>query len=139
MFLLIFIKELSVSKAKLSVMMRATKILKYAYGLFFIIAGADKFMNMIVKWERYISPMILNKLPMMSDTFIKIVGAIEMTIGGLILAHCACLGSMLAIGWIGLVIINLLSMGRMYMDVVVRDIMMAVGAYVMGMLAGEKK
>lgn len=56
-------------------------LLKVTYGLLFVIAGADKFMNLVTDWPKYISPMILNITMLNAQQFIWGVGVIEIIIG----------------------------------------------------------
>lgn len=50
-----------------------------------IVAGLDKFANFIAVWSAYLNPMVLRIVPVSSDTFMHIVGVVEITAGLLVL------------------------------------------------------
>jgi hypothetical protein len=49
-------------------------ILKLTYGLVPIVAGLDKFTNILTDWKHYLSPSVANMLPFSPETFMSIVG-----------------------------------------------------------------
>lgn len=106
---------------------RATTILRLTYGLVPIVAGADKFMNLLTKWEQYLSPTLLKMLPFSTQTFMMITGVIEM-LAGLLVLFRPKLGSMIVCAWLACLALNLLTTGH-YLDVAVRDLVMAAGAF----------
>lgn len=113
-------------------------ILKYTYGIVFLVAGADKFFNMITNWTYYVGPIAIRIIPIDLAQLIMVVGAIEVIIGGLILAGKTRIGGILAAAWFIIVSANLLSMG-MYYDVAIRDLVLAVGAICLVLLSCDKK
>ena len=113
-------------------------LLKITYGLLFVVAGADKFMNLVTEWEKYVSPVILNLFPVSLTHFILGVGIIEIIIGILILLPLTRIGAYLAVAWLMIIVLNLLSMGT-YFDIAVRDVVMAIGALVLGLLTDAKE
>src|SRR5688500_4133638 len=50
-----------------------------------IAAGFDKFTNLLVDWDKYIAPFALDLLPFSGQTFMYIVGVIEIGVGVLAL------------------------------------------------------
>jgi len=48
-------------------------LLKFTYGLVPIVAGADKFTNILTNWEQYLNPGIKHMLPFGEHTFMMIV------------------------------------------------------------------
>ncbi len=62
-----------------------TKLLKYTFGLVPIVAGLDKFTNLLTDWTHYVSEGFANLLPVETGTFMMIVGAIEIVAGVLVL------------------------------------------------------
>lgn len=111
--------------------------LKLTYGLLFVVAGADKFMNLVTQWEKYISPHLVQLLPLTSTQFIYGVGIIEIIIGLMTLTTMTRIGAYLTATWLFLIVGNLLSM-LMYFDIAVRDIVMAIGAIVLAQLTTIK-
>lgn len=108
-------------------------ILRIGLGVGAFLAGLDKFFNLLANWPAYISPLALKILPFSGQTFMHIVGVIEMIVGLAILTKWTRLGSYVASAWLVLIAINLVSTG-MYFDVAVRDVEMALAAFVLARL-----
>lgn len=108
-------------------------VLKYTYGLVPIIAGLDKFANLLTDWEQYIVGPLSNMLPFEGNTFMIIVGIIEIVAGILVLIRPK-IGAYVVMGWLIAIALTLLSGGK-YLDVAVRDLVMAIGAYTLAQLA----
>jgi hypothetical protein len=132
---LTFIKGvfMNLSPANHNRLVQSWWLLKYTYGLLFVVAGADKYMNLVTEWQKYISPLILNMIPLSAQQFIWGVGIVEIIIGILILAIATRIGAYLAMAWLLIIVLNLLSMGT-YFDIAVRDTVMAIGALVLALL-----
>lgn len=103
------------------------------YGLVPFLAGLDKFFNLLTDWPQYLSPLVSGMLPMEPQTFMYVVGVIEMAVGVMVLTRWTRLGAWIAAAWLVAIALNLLSMG--VLDVAVRDLAMAVGAYTLARLA----
>ena len=108
--------------------------LKITFGLVPLLAGLDKFFNLLTDWGSYLSPSITNMLPFSAATFMMIVGVVEVTVGLAILTKFTRLGAYVAMGWLVLISFNLLIAGRF--DVAVRDLVLAVVACCLGAVAG---
>ena len=102
-------------------------IMRMTYAVVPIIAGLDKFTNLLTNWEQYLNPDMAAMLPFSAHTFMMIVGVIEITAGLLVLAKPA-IGGYVVMAWLSLIAFTLL-LSRDYLDVAVRDLVMAVGAY----------
>lgn len=100
-------------------------ILKYTYGLVPIVAGADKFTNLLTDWKVYLRG-VENILPLAPATFMMIVGVIEI-IAGLLVLRFTRLGAMVVSAWLVAIAIVLMSGG--WYDIAVRDLVMAIGAF----------
>jgi len=111
--------------------------LRVTYGLLFVVAGLDKFTNLVTMWEKYLSPMVIEYLPLEIAKIMMGIAGIEILIGAVILLGCARLGGYLAMFWLLIISLNLLSTG-MYFDIAVRDIVMAVGALTLARLTSLK-
>ena len=112
---------------------RSRMALKVAYGVVPIVAGADKFTNLLADWSKYLSPLSRKLIPMKPSTFMRIVGVIEMGAGALVLSRYARLGGYIVGGWLGAIALQLLT-HRKYRDVAVRDAVMALGAITLAKL-----
>ena len=109
------------------------RILQYTYGIVPIVAGADKFTNLLTRWEDYLSPSVIKILPFSAGTFMYIVGIIEIAAGILVLLRPR-IGGYVVMGWLILIALALISGGH-YFDVAVRDLVMAIGAYCLAKLS----
>ena len=108
-------------------------LLKFTYGLVPIVAGADKFTNILTNWEQYLNPGIKQMLPFGEHAFMMIVGVIEIIAGIIVLAKPA-IGAWIVSAWLVLIALTLIFSGH-YLDVAVRDIVMAIGAFVLAKLS----
>ena len=107
--------------------------LRIGLGIGPLLAGLDKYFNLLANWPRYVSPLALKILPFSAQTFMHIVGVIEMIVGLAILTKWTRLGSYVASVWLLAIAINLVSTG-MFFDVAVRDIEIALAAFVLARL-----
>jgi uncharacterized membrane protein YphA (DoxX/SURF4 family) len=112
---------------------RAWWILRIGLGLAPFLAGLDKFFNLLANWPAYLSPLALRILPFSGQTFMHIVGVIEMTVGLLILTKWTRLGSYVAAIWLVAIALQLLTAGA-HFDVAVRDVLIALASYSLALL-----
>jgi hypothetical protein len=112
---------------------RTQTVLRLTYGSVAFIAGADKFFNVLTQWDRYLSPMIADLLPVGGQALMGSVGLIEMAVGIAILTRWTRLGAHIAAAWLLLIAVNIALTGQ-WLDVAVRDVVMAVGAWTLGQL-----
>ena len=108
-------------------------MLKLTFGLVFIIAGADKFTNIIVQWVQYLNGMYPTAIGTDALTFMHAVGVIEIVIGVITLSRWTKLGAYLTAMWLLLIVINLVTK-MAFFDVAVRDVGLAVGALALAFL-----
>jgi len=112
---------------------RVYTLMKLTYGLVPIVAGLDKFTNLLTDWEKYLNPTLAQMLPFSPHTFMLIVGVIEI-IAGLIVLSRPAIGAYIVMAWLALIALSLLAT-KGYLDVAVRDLVMAIGAYSLAQLA----
>ncbi|MEO5642462.1 MAG: hypothetical protein ABIQ40_19060 [Bacteroidia bacterium] len=112
---------------------RVQQLLKYTFGIVAIVAGADKFTNLLTNWADYLSVSQTTMLPFSAAIFMKIVGVIEIIAGILVLAKTVA-GGYLVSAWLVLVAIALLASGN-HFDTAVRDLVMATGAFTLAKLS----
>jgi len=110
-------------------------LLKYTYALVPIVAGADKFLNLLTDWPAY-AQSIENLLPVPVATFMKMVGVNEI-IAGILVFRYTRLGALLVAAWLTLIAVVLI-IGGMY-DIAVRDLVMAIGAFCLAQLYEDRK
>ena len=105
----------------------AFNLLKLTFGIVPIVAGLDKFTNLLTHWEQYLSPTLVNMLPFSPSTFMMIVGIIEI-IAGIIVLKKTELGGYIVAAWLTVVALSLIA-GFNFLDVAVRDLVMAIAAF----------
>lgn len=108
-------------------------LLKYTFVIVPIVAGADKFTNLLTDWENYINPTLLNIIPFSAHTFMMIVGVIEI-VAGVVVLKKPQVGGLIVAAWLALIALTLLA-GLDYMDVAVRDLVMAIAAFSMARIS----
>ena len=108
-------------------------LLKYVFVVVPIVAGADKFTNLLTNWEQYVNPSIADLLPVSAGVFMMVVGIIEI-VAGLIVFKKPEIGGYIVAAWLTLIALSLL-VGFIYVDVAVRDLVMAIAALSMARLA----
>ena len=101
-------------------------ILKFTYGLVPIVAGLDKFTNLLTDWAAYVPEPIAGILPITPSALMMVVGVIEIAAGVIVLRKTT-LGAYIVAAWLILIAINLLILGSF--DIAVRDVVMAIGAF----------
>lgn len=110
-------------------------ILKYTFGLVPIIAGLDKFTNILTNWSQYISETMAGMLPFEPSTFMMIVGVIEIVAGILVLTKTK-IGAYVVSAWLTLIALTLIGSWN-YVDVAVRDLVMAIAAFCLAKLSED--
>jgi len=108
-------------------------LLRIGLGVGPFLAGLDKYFNLLANWPAYISPLALKMLPFSGQTFMHIVGVIEMIVGLAILTRWTRFGAYVASAWLVAIAVNLVMTGA-YLDVAVRDLEMALAAFVLARL-----
>lgn len=108
--------------------------LRLGYGVVPIVAGLDKFTNLLTDWTQYLSPLAREMLPVSAEAFMHTVGIIEIAAGMLVLSRFTRMGAYVVSAWLVAIAVNLLTTGR-YFDIAVRDLVMAVGAFTLARLA----
>jgi uncharacterized membrane protein YphA (DoxX/SURF4 family) len=123
----------AVSSTQTSEISKLQLLLKYTYGLVPIVAGLDKFTNILTDWSQYLSPQMVSLLPFSAATFMMIVGVIEIVAGVLVLFKTE-LGAYVVSAWLVCIALTLL-LSWHFPDVAVRDLVMAIGAYTLARLS----
>lgn len=111
-------------------------VLKYTFGLVPIVAGLDKFTNILTDWSQYVSDGFAGMLPFEASTFMMIVGVIEIVAGVLVMVKTK-IGAYVVAAWLTAIALTLL-FSWSYVDVAVRDLVMAIAAFSLAKLSEEK-
>lgn len=107
-------------------------ILRAAFGAVPIVAGLDKFTNLLTSWEQYLSPLVTRFVP--ATPFMQVVGVIEIAAGLLVLSRFTRIGAYVVAAWLVGIALNLLTTGH-FLDVAVRDLVISAGAFTLAKLA----
>ena len=114
---------------------QAYQILHLAFTVAPIVAGLDKFFNLLVNWEQYLPPFVNNLVGGHGHELMLAVGVIEIVAGLGVLfkprvfAYVVC-------AWLLLIIVNLLMIPGYY-DVALRDFGLALAALALARLSPE--
>ena len=97
--------------------------------------GLDKFFDVLVDWERYLAPEIVDAAPGNAHQLMLAVGVVEI-VAGLVVALRPRVGGYVVAAWLGGIIVNLLIQADFY-DIALRDFGLLIGAVALARLATE--
>jgi hypothetical protein len=112
---------------------QAYTILKFGFTVAPIVAGLDKFFNLLVDWTQYLTPLVPRWTGIDPAGFMMVVGVIEI-IAGIVVAVKPKFGAWVVAAWLWGIIINLLLVPGYY-DVALRDLGLSFGALALARLA----
>lgn len=111
----------------------AYQILHLGFTVAPIVAGLDKFLNLLVNWEQYLPPFVNNMVGGNGHYLMYVVGIIEI-IAGLGVAFKPKVFAYVVSAWLLLIIVNLLVIPGYY-DVALRDFGLALAALALARLS----
>ena len=111
----------------------AYRILHLGFTVAPIVAGADKFLELLTDWDKYLAPWLAGLSPIGGHGLLLLVGVVEI-VAGLIVWRRPRFGGYLVAAWLGGIILNLLTLPG-YFDVALRDFGLALGALALARLA----
>lgn len=112
---------------------QAFRILQIVFILVPIIAGIDKFFNLLDEWAVYLSPFVMNLIHGQDRLFLGVVGIIEIVAGIGVIFKPRIFAYIIS-GWLALIILMVLQTGHFYDDVL-RDFGLALSAFALGKLS----
>src|SRR5688500_5395845 len=92
---------------------QAYVILRIGFAALPIIAGIDKFTQLLVNWDQYLAPTVTELLPVSAHNFMLAVGVIEIA-AGIIVALWPRFGAFIVALWLWGIIVNLLLAASFY-------------------------
>jgi len=105
--------------------------MRIVFGIVPIVAGLDKFTNLLVHWDKYLAPFLANLVP--ARGFMLVVGVIEIVAGiGVLFTPWAKTFAAIVGVWLLGIALNLIIAG--FYDIAVRDIVMAISAFCLARL-----
>ena len=112
---------------------QAYRILHLGFVVAPIVAGLDKFFNILADWTIYLAPIFPNMLGIDARTFMYGVGAVEIA-AGIAVAVIPRFAAYVVAAWLLGIIANLFMLGQ-HFDIALRDFGLALGALSLGRLA----
>jgi uncharacterized membrane protein HdeD (DUF308 family) len=112
---------------------QAYGILYFGFVVLPIVAGIDKFFDLLTNWDTYLAPIVTQTLNMPAHTFMMIVGVIEIIAGLIVLARPR-IGAYIVAIWLLGIIVNLFMLGGAY-DIALRDFGLFLGAVALGRIS----
>lgn len=112
--------------------------LRIALGVVPILSGFDKYFNRLADWGMYLSPLVTKVVPVSTPTFMHVVGIVEIIAGILVLSRWTKIGAYIVMLWLIGIAINLVTTGMFY-DIAVRDLEIAVAAFVLSQLTSVRE
>ena len=112
---------------------QAFRILHLGFIVAPILAGLDKFFEVLVDWDRYLAPVATDVLPVNGHSIMLAVGVIEIAAGVLVALRPRIGGYVVAV-WLWAIIVNLLILGD-YFDIALRDFGLSLAALALARLA----
>jgi uncharacterized membrane protein YphA (DoxX/SURF4 family) len=107
--------------------------LRVTFGLVPLLAGLDKFLNLLTDWPKYLAPGFAHLVPVSAGAFMHVVGVIEIVAGlALLLTPWTKVFGYVVAAWLVAIALNLVA--ARFFDVAVRDLVMAVGAVTLARL-----
>jgi len=101
--------------------------LRMSFGLVPLLAGLDKFFNLMTHWPKYVAPALASALPVTPQQFMYGVGVIEIVAGlAVLLSPWTKVFAYVVAAWLAGIALNLIAGG--FYDIAVRDLVMAVSA-----------
>ena len=114
---------------------QAFRILQFGFTVAPIIAGLDKFFNLLVDWDKYLPAVVDNLVGGNGHALMLAVGVIEIA-AGIGVALRPRIFSYVVAAWLSGIIVNLLLIPG-YFDIALRDLGLALGALALGRLSAE--
>ena len=107
--------------------------LRIGFGLAPLLAGLDKYFNLLTDWEMYLNPLVPRLLHISPPTFMHIVGGVEIVAGFLVLSRFTRYAAYIVMAWLLAISASLMAQG-LFLDIAVRDIELSLGAFALAKL-----
>lgn len=109
-------------------------LLRFAYGAVLVLAGLDKLFgtDLIVYWPKYVSPFVAGMLPVSIGVFLAAMGIVEIIVGLMMMTKFPRIAGFLSVAWLVLISVNLVLLH--FFDIAIRDLLLALGAFVLAEL-----
>lgn len=112
---------------------QAYQVLHVAFVVAPIVAGLDKFFNLLVNWEQYLPPFVNRMVGGHGHELMLVAGVVEI-VAGLGVLFKPKLFAYIVSAWLLMIVINLLMIPGYY-DIALRDFGLALGALALARLS----
>jgi hypothetical protein len=108
-------------------------LLRFAFVVAPLLAGADKFFNLLTTWTQYMAPQLSNLVHHQDARFMMMAGVVEMIAGIGVFFKPKVFAYIVSLWLLG-IILNLLLTGQ-YFDIALRDLGLCLSALALGRLS----
>ena len=109
-------------------------VLRIGLGVGPILAGLDKFFNLLTNWQMYLNPLAPRLLHIQPATFMHLVGVVEILVGIAVLTRYTRYAAYIVMIWLWCIAANLVSQWA-FVDVAVRDVEISLAAFALAKLS----
>ena len=113
---------------------RSWWVLRIGLGIVPIVAGIDKFFNLLTNWEMYLNPLAPRILHMAPATIMHVAGVVEIAVGIAVLTRYTRYAAYVVMLWMWCIAVNLIAQWA-FLDVAARDILISLGAFTLAQLS----
>ena len=116
---------------------RAWWVLRIGLGVGPILAGLDKFFNLLTSWEMYLNPLVPKLLHVQPATFMHLVGVVEIAAGIAILSKYTRYAAYVVMVWLWCIAASLVAQWS-FLDIAVRDVEISLAAFALATLSAVR-
>lgn len=109
-------------------------VLRIGLGMGPLLAGLDKFFNLLTNWQMYLNPLAPRLLHIQPPTFMHIVGVIEILAGIAVLTRYTRYASYVVMVWLWCIAASLVAQWA-FLDIAVRDLEISLAAFALARLS----
>jgi uncharacterized membrane protein YphA (DoxX/SURF4 family) len=113
---------------------RAWWVLRIGLGVGPILAGLDKYFNLLTNWQMYLNPLAPQLLHIAPATFMHLVGIVEILAGIAVLTRYTRYAAYVVMAWLWCIAGSLVGQWA-FLDVAVRDLEISLGAFTLAALS----
>lgn len=111
-------------------------VLRIGLGVGPILAGLDKFFNLLTNWEMYLNPLAPRLLHIQPATFMHVVGVVEIVVGIAVLTQYTEYAAYVVMIWMWGIAANLIT--QRFFDIAVRDVEISLAAFALATLSAVR-
>ena len=113
---------------------RAWWVLRIGLGVGPILAGLDKFFNLLTNWQMYLNPLAPRLLHIQPATFMHLAGIVEILVGIVVLTRYTHYAAYIVMLWLWSIAANLVTQWA-FLDIAVRDLEISLAAFTLAVLS----